>query len=131
MRLLLAVALVALSTGPAFAQAPDPLDEVESQHALATGLYVTAGVLVGGGLVALVAGGAASLDCGPGADCSAAEIAIGVGAAAAGAGLITLIVATFVDEGANDRRRRILRERLSLSIVPERGGGGLSLRWRF
>lgn len=132
-RLLLALALVTLAPGAALAQTSEraALDEVEAQHTLATALYVTAGVLVGGGIVALVVGGVASIDCGPGGDCGPAEIAIGVGAAAAGAGLITLVIATFVEQGANDRRRQILRERLSLSIVSERGGGGLALTWRW
>ncbi len=121
-----ALVLALVAPGSARAQASDEaLAEVEAQRDLATGLYVTAGVLVGAGLVALVAGGVASLDCGPGADCSAAEIAIGIGAAAAGAGLITFIVATFVADDAGDRRRRILRERLALSIGPF----GVSLRY--
>jgi len=136
MGLVTLLALEALAPSPAGAQdvrevleedARAELDAIEAQRAIATGLYVGAGILLGGGVLTLVVGSSGTLACTPPEDCSPWEIAIAIGAISAGIGLPLLIVATFVEEGAGDRRRRVLRQSLSFGI----GGPGVQLRLRF
>ncbi|MCB9592963.1 MAG: hypothetical protein H6719_09550 [Sandaracinaceae bacterium] len=119
-----------------------PLDRVEAAHEaeldaaadqarVATALYVSGAVLAGGGLVTLIGGSIATLSCGPSADCDAAAIAIAVGGIAAGVGLVLFIVATFIDQGASERRRRVLREQMAFDLAPLPGGAALTASIRF
>ncbi|MBX3268746.1 MAG: hypothetical protein KF729_00710 [Sandaracinaceae bacterium] len=112
-------------TSRARAEARLELEAAQAQADVATALYVTAAVILGAGLVAILAGSILSFDCMTG--CMPAEISIGAGAAGAGVGLVTFIVATALEGGANDRRRRALREALGLAPRLERGGVGLAL----
>jgi len=113
------------------ADARAELDALEAQQAAATGLYVSAGILLGGGAITLLVGSSGTLTCEPPEDCSPWEIAIAVGAILAAVGLPLLIVATFVEGDASDARRRVLRESLSLRIGPRPGGAELGLTFRF
>lgn len=113
------------------AEARAELDALETQQAVATGLYVSAGILLGGGALTLIVGSSGTLACEPPEDCSPWEIAIAVGAILAAVGLPLLIVATFVEGDADDGRRRVLRESLSLRLGPRPGGAELGLTLRF
>ena len=133
----LASLLTAFLTAPACAQpsrarqararaeARLELDAAQAQADVATALYVTAAVILGAGLVAILAGPVLSIDCMT--DCLAGELALGAGAPSAGVGLVTFIVATVLEGEAKDRRRRALREGLGLAPRLERGGAGLAL----
>lgn len=96
------------------------LHSIEDQASLSTGLYVAGGILTIGGMTTLLVGSVGSVLCAPPDDCSPAEITIGMGALSTGIGLVLLLVATFVEQGANERRRRLLRDAMIVSLDPTR-----------
>jgi len=96
------------------------LEAAERQAALADGLYIGGGATAGAGLATLLGASVALAVCAGScseADIGAAEITIGVSVALIGAGLITLVVATFIDGDAEAWRRRVLSSDLSARSV--------------
>jgi hypothetical protein len=94
------------------------LERVDAERALAGDLQIAGGVLIGAGLAALLGGSVGSLVCM--ADCVATNVVLGAGAGVAAIGLGLFVVATFLANDANERRRRILRDHFA--VVPLDGG---------
>lgn len=88
------------------------LADVEAQAELAGQLYVVAGIFLGVGLAAVLGGSIASFErfCAP--DCTAAHGVTVGGAVLTAAGLGLFLPATVLDDDAEERRRRLLREHL-------------------
>lgn len=110
------------------------LDEAERQAALADGIYTGGGLVGGAGVLTLlgssIALGACAGRCAS-SDIFAAELALGLSGGLVATGLITLLVATFVDGDAERWRRRILARDMGFWLLPRGAGGpvGWMARW--
>ncbi|MGE0784586.1 MAG: hypothetical protein AB7S26_02785 [Sandaracinaceae bacterium] len=112
------------------------LDAAYDEARLGDNLYIASGVVGGVGVLAIlgssiVLGACAGRCMDDPTPITAATVVLGIGIGLAVLAIAGIILATVFEEEAETRRRRVLREQISLRLVPVIGGAQLAWHMRF